>query len=59
MSTKVVYTKIFFTLRAVCFLAQVDALNVAVQQLLCLELFLTVGTIVVPDLFMEVFHMTV
>ena len=59
MSTKVVHTKIFFTTRAVSLFAEMDALNVVVQQVLCLELCLTVGATVVPDLFMEVPHMTV
>ena len=59
MSTKVVHTNVLFTSRAVGLLAQVNTLNMVVQQLLCLELFLTVGALVVPDLPMEVFHVVV
>ena len=36
-----------------------NALDVIVQQFLCLEFLFTVGAFIVPDLLMEVFHMMV
>ena len=59
MTREVVHGDIFATVRAVGFLAQVDALHVVVEQLLGLELLLTVGTLVVPDLLVEILHMMV
>ena len=59
VSRKVVHADILLTVRAVCLLSQVDALHVVVQKLLCLELLLTVGTLIIPNLLMEVFHMVV
>ena len=59
MTREIVHGDIFATVRAVGFLAQVDALHVVVEQLLGLELLLTVGTLVVPDLLVEILHMMV
>ena len=59
MTREIVHGDIFATVRAVGFLAQVDALHVVVEQLLGLELLLTVGALVVPDLLVEILHMVV
>ena len=59
VTREIVHGDIFATVRAVGFLAQVDALHVVVEQLLGLELLLTVGTLVVPDLLVEILHMMV
>ena len=59
MTREIVHGDIFATVRAVGFLAQVDALHVVVEQLLGLELLLAVGALVVPDLLMEILHMMV
>ena len=42
MSTKVVHTNVPLTIRAICFLTQVDTLDVVEQKCLGLELFTTV-----------------
>ena len=59
MTREIVHRDIFPTVWAVGFLAQVDALDVVVEQLLGLELLLTVGALVVPDLLVEILHMMV
>ena len=59
MTREIVHGDIFATVRAVGFLAQVDALHVVVEQLLGLELLLAVGALVVPDLLVEILHMVV
>ena len=59
VSRKVVHADILPTVWEVCLLSQVDVLHVVVRKLLCLELLLTVGTLIIPNLFMEVFHMVV
>ena len=59
VTREIVHGDIFATVRAVGFLAQVDALHVVVEQLLGLELLLTVGALVVPDLLVEILHMMV
>ena len=59
VTREVVHGDIFATVRAVGFLAQVDALDVVVEQLLGLELLLAVGALVVPDLLVEILHMMI
>ena len=59
VTREIVHGDIFATVRAVGFLAQVDALHVVVEQLLGLELLFTVGTLVVPDLLVEILDVVV
>ena len=59
VTREVVHGDIFATVRAVGFLAQMDALDVVIEQLLGLELLLTVGALVVPDLLVEILYMMV
>ena len=51
---EVVHGDVLLAVRTVGLLAQVNALHVVVQQLLRLELFLTVRTLIVAYFFMEV-----
>ena len=59
VTREIVHRDIFPTVWAVGFLAQVDALDVVVEQLLGLELLLTVGALVVPDLLVEILDVVV
>ena len=59
VSREVVHADVLLTVGAVGLFSQVDALHVVVQKLLGLELLLAIGAFVIPDLFMEVFHMVV
>ena len=53
MSVEVVNTDVDFTIWAVGLFAQVDTLNMAVKQTICMKCFLTVGAFVVPDIIMR------
>ena len=59
VSREVVHADVLLTVRAVGLFSQMDALHVVVQKLLGLELLLTVGALVIPNLLVEVFHMVV
>ena len=59
MTREVVHGDIFATVRAVGFLAQMDALDVVIEQLLGLELLLAVGALVVPDLLVEILDVVI
>ena len=59
VSSKVVYTNIFFTVWTVSFLSKVDTLNVVKQYLLGLEPFLTERTFIVFGLIMFKLNMMV
>ena len=51
---EVVHGDVLLAVRTVGLFAQMNALDVVVQQLLRLELFLAVGTLIVAYFFMEV-----
>ena len=59
VSGEVVHGNVLVTVRTPRLLAQVNALNVVVQQLLGLELLLAVGTFVVSDLLVEILDVMV
>ena len=59
MARKVIHRNILLTIGTICLLAKMNALNVIIQEFLCLKLLLTVGTLVVSDLLMEILDMVI
>jgi len=59
MSGEIINRNILFTVWTVGLLAQMNALNMVIQQLFCLKLLLTVGTLVVPDFLVEILHVVI
>ena len=59
VSGEVVHRDVLATVRAISLLAQVDALYVVVEEFLSLELLLAVGTLVIPDLLVEILDVVV
>ena len=59
VSGEVVHRDVLAAVRAVGLLAQVDALDVVIEQLLGLELLLAVGALVVADLLVEILDVVV
>ena len=59
MTGEVVHRNVLPTIWTICLLTEMDTLHVVVEKFLGLELLLTVGTLIIPNLLMEVFHMVV
>ena len=59
MTRKVINRNIFPTIRTVGFFSQMNTLNVVIEKFLGLEFLLTVGTLIVSDLLVEVFNVMV
>ena len=59
MTREVVHRNLLPTVRTIGLLTKMDALHVIIQQFLSLELLLTVGTLIVSDLLVEILDMMV